>query len=540
VSATDGAGAHRGPDAGGAGGAPVDADLAGADWRRMHPVTPALRGWKTLVVVLAVGWYQLGDQVRDARGLAEHGHWLIVVAAVAAIVLVASAYATLAWRVTRFTVTDEAVHLNTGVLFRQHRQARLDRLQAVDVVQPLLARLVGLAELKLDVAGGSGSNVTLSYLREAEALALRAELLALAAGLRRPAAASDAPVAPAPGAPTPGAPTPGAPPPGAPAPVPAAPAPAPALPSRAADPRRTPFEEAPERQVYEVPMPRLVKASIRSGGAVAIVVLVVTAATLAVLSRDVGTAFVLVPALFGGVGALWSRVNQGASFRAAISPDGIRLRHGLTEARTQTVPPGRVQAIRLSQGLWWRGPDWWRVEMNVAGYGQSGDVQRETVLHPVATRAEAMTALWLVLPDLGVGDPASVVDAALSGRDDDGGFTPAPRRARWVDPVGWRRHGVLVTDRALITRSGRLRRQVDVVPHERTQSLGLQQGPLQRRLRLATFRVHSTPGPVSPGVWHLDEQVASALLDEQAERARTARAVATPEQWMRSVAEGGS
>jgi putative membrane protein len=41
-------------------------------------------------------------------------------------------------------------------------------------------------------------------------------------------------------------------------------------------------------------------------------------------------------------------------------------------------------------------------------------------------------------------------------------------------------------------------------------------------------------------VWHLDEQVASALLDEQAERARTARAVATPEQWMRSVAEGGS
>jgi putative membrane protein len=224
VSATDGAGAHRGPDAGGAGGAPVDVDLAGADWRRMHPVTPALRGWKTLVVVLAVGWYQLGDQVRDARGLAEHGHWLIVVAAVAAIVLVASAYATLAWRVTRFTVTDEAVHLNTGVLFRQHRQARLDRLQAVDVVQPLLARLVGLAELKLDVAGGSGSNVTLSYLREAEALALRAELLALAAGLRRPAAASDAPVAPAPGAPTPGAPTPGAPPPGAPAPVPAAPA----------------------------------------------------------------------------------------------------------------------------------------------------------------------------------------------------------------------------------------------------------------------------------------------------------------------------
>ena len=86
---------------------------------------------------------------------------------------------------TRFAVTDEAVHLRTGILFRQQRQARLDRLQAVDVVQPLLARLVGLAELKLEVAGGSGSAVSLAFLREADAEALRAELLALAAGLQR-------------------------------------------------------------------------------------------------------------------------------------------------------------------------------------------------------------------------------------------------------------------------------------------------------------------------------------------------------------------
>ncbi|MDM7855362.1 PH domain-containing protein [Cellulomonas alba] len=510
--------------------APTDVDLATADWRRMHPITPALRGWKTLAVVVAVGWYQLGDHLHDAEGLVQGGRWLIAVGAVAAIVLVASAYATLAWRVTRFAVTDDAVHLNTGVLFRQHRQARLDRLQAVDVVQPLLARLVGLAELKLDVAGGAGANVTLSYLRESDALALRAELLALAAGLRRPAAPAAAPepagvVPPAPahavvpGGAVSGSTTPG---------------------TAAAHPVRPAFEEAPEREVYEVPMPRLIGASLRSAGAVMIAVFLVVAVVVTVLSRDVGAAFAFLPALFGGVGAFWSRINQGASFRAAISPDGIRLRHGLTEARTQTVPPGRVQAIRLTQGLWWRGRDWWRVEMNVAGYGQGADVQRETVLHPVATRAEAMTALWLVLPDLGVGDPATVVDAALSGRDGDGGFTPAPRRARWVDPIGWRRRGVLVTDRALLTRSGRLRRQVEVVPHERTQSLGLQQGPIQRRLRLATFLVHSTPGPVRPSVWHLDEHAAAALLDEQAERARTARAVATPEQWMRAVSDGGS
>ena len=476
-----------------------DEDVTG--WRRMHPVTPALKGWKVLVAVLAIGWFQIGENLKQAIDLMHGTAFLALIGSILLVALIGFAYSAVAWRVTRFAVTDEAVHLRTGIVFRQQRQARLDRLQAVDVVQPLLARLVGLAELKLDVAGGSGSAVSLAFLREAEAEALRAELLALAAGLRRPTAA-----------------------------VPTEAdddAPAPAAPPA--------FEVAPERQVYELPMGRLVAATLRSGVVPVLLLLVAGAITLGIVSRDVSAAFVLIAPLFGGITFVWSRINQGANFRAAISPDGIRLRHGLTEARTQTVPPGRVQAIRLRQGPLWRGPDWWRVEINVAGYGQGDQQQRDTVLHPVATRGDAMTALWLVLPDLGVDDPAGLIDAALSGRDADGGFTAAPRRARWVDPVGWRRHGVRVTERALVTRSGRIWRNVDVVPHERTQSLGLAQGPVQRRLGLASFVLHSTPGPVAPRVEHLDAGVAAALLDEQAERARNARATATPEQWMRAV-----
>lgn len=481
-----------------------DEDVTG--WRRMHPVTPALKGWKVLVAVLAIGWFQAGENIEQAIDLLHGRGFLLIIGGFLLVGLIGFGYSAVAWRVTRFAVTDEAVHLRTGILFRQQRQARLDRLQAVDVVQPLLARLVGLAELKLEVAGGSGSAVSLAFLREADAEALRAELLALSAGLQRPGAvAVQAPVD------------------GTAADV----AGAPAVP--------VPFEVAPEREVYELPMGRLVSATLRSGAVLVLLLMIAGAITLAVVSRDISAAFVLVAPLFAGVTFVWSRINQGANFRAAISPDGIRLRHGLTEARAQTVPPGRVQAIRLRQGPLWRGPDWWRVEINVAGYGQGDQQQRNTVLHPVATRGEAMTALWLVLPDLGVQDPTALVEAALTGRDEDGGFTSAPRRARWVDPVGWRRHGVRVTERALVTRSGRVWRSVDVVPHERTQSLGLEQGPIQRRLGLASFVLHSTPGPVAPRVNHLDAGVAAALLDEQAERARTARATATPEQWMRAV-----
>ncbi len=53
------------------------------------------------------------------------------------------------------------------------------------------------------------------------------------------------------------------------------------------------------------------------------------------------------------------------------------------------------------------------------------------------------------------------------------------------------------------------------------------QGPLQRRLGLASFELHSTPGPVQPRVAHLASATAADLLDHQAERARVARGAAS-------------
>jgi len=508
-----------------AAGGPDDGVPADA-WRRVHPVTPALRGWKALVAVVAIVSFQAADNVSSAVELLGGHGWIVALGILLVVGLIGWGYSALAWRHMRFAVTDEAVHLQTGVLFRTQRQARLDRLQAVDVVQPLLARLFGLAELRLEVAGGSGSAVQLAYLREPDAQALRSELLALAAGLRRPeSSATTGPSAEPAGEVECGADVPGT--------RPEEPTPGATYGVIRSGPGRASFEEAPEQEVYTIPMPRLVGSAVLSGTAVALVVFVVAGVIGSIAARDPGGLAVMLPGILGFVGAVWGRVNAGSSFRAAISPDGIRLRHGLTEQRAQTVPPGRVQAVRIVQPWLWRKADWWRVEINVAGYGVGEDASRATVLHPVATRDEAATALWLVLPDLGVDDPRALVEAALTGRDDDGGFTPAPRRSRWVDPVAWRRHGVRVTRTALLARSGRLVRQVAVVPHERTQSLGLAQGPLQRRLGLASFVVHTTPGPVSPRVEHLDGRVAAALLDEQAERARTARAAARPEQWMR-------
>lgn len=501
--------------------APATDDLV---WHRVHPVTPLVRGWTVIAVLLVVVGQQTLNGLPEGQNLLEGNRWWMILLGILAVGLVGLGYSALAWRMTSYAVDDESVHLRTGVLFRQQRKARLDRLQAVDVVQPLLARFFGLAELKLEVAGGADSGVKLGFLKEAEANRLRNDLLARAAGLRvareRPAGvpttADGTGVAPATAGDLVGA-----------APD------AGAAPGTAADGLLV-APEAPEQPVTAVGPGRLVASLVRSGATVGLVLGVLGIAGVVIGTREIGVLFSALPAVLGFGGFLFSRFSGEFGFRSAISPDGIRLRHGLLETRSQTIPPGRVQAVRLRQGPFWRGPDWWRVDVNVAGYGVSTDGSDTTsVLLPVGTRDEALAALWLVLPDLGTSDPRGLLDEGLSGLDAGEHFTVTPRRARLLDLVSWRRNGFTVTDRALVLRGGRVFRSLVVVPHERTQSLGLEQGPLQRRFDVATFAVHSTPGPVSPKVWHLDSGDAARLLDTQAERAREARAHAGPELWMR-------
>lgn len=490
-------------------------------WRRVHPVTPFVRGWAVIAALLFVVAQQSFDGVPYGEIVDDVARvWWVFALGVLGVLVLVFGYAALAWRMTTYAVDDDAAHLRKGILFRQQRHARLDRLQAVDVRQPLLARLFGLAELTLEVAGGTDSAVAIGFLRLDDATALRADLLARAAGIkaRGPradatvAARDEALVAPA-GAAGPGAAGAG----------PEAPAQSPA--------------EAPENQVYEVPPGRLLASLVRLPAVWISVALLVALGVAVASTRNFAILFSLLPALLGVVTFLFNRFAGEFGFRAAVSPDGIRLRHGLLETRAQTIPPGRVQAIELTQSLWWRGKDWWRIKVNVAGYGIEGTDGTQSVLLPVGPRQEALTAMWLVLPDLGTDEPAELVDEGLTGdARTDRSFTTSPRRALILDPLTWRRNGFAVTDRALLLRGGRLTRRLTVVPHERTQSLGIQQGPWQRRRGVASFAVHSTPGPISPAVYHLDAPDAAQLIAEQAVRARTARAQQTPERWMETVA----
>ncbi|MDR0482239.1 MAG: PH domain-containing protein [Cellulomonadaceae bacterium] len=539
------------------GGTPPTASLADGNWHHMHPVTPLVRGWTLVVAMAGFLLFEIvaGGSMSAAADFAVRNILLVALATVVLIALVVG-YLWLVWHRMEYSVVDDVVRLRQGILFRQQRDARLDRVQAIDIRQPLVARIFGLAELTFESAGGAGSQIQIGFLRASEANHLRGELLARAAGLRAAATSvptalpASAPIASAPGAPM--APTPAAPAfpapaadssagsssqgitaPISPTPISTTPiAPAPTTPAFPAS--ITP--EAPERQVLAVPFGRLLGSVAMSGTMWFLLLIVIAAIVGAVVAGPAVLATVL--PVFIGVGAVvYSVVNGSFNFKAAISPDGIRLRRGLTTTQAQTIPPGRIQAVQISQSPLWRLTDWWRVRVTIAGYNNEEDTtQQQNVLLPVGSREEARTALWLVLPDLGTEDPIALLDEGMTGtRKNARFFTNAPKRARWVNPFSWWRNAFGATDRAVFFRGGWLNRTLSVVPHERSQSLCVVQGPVARALRVAKVRAHVSSATMHPTAYNVDAEDASRLIQDEARAARAARATQTPEQWMASV-----
>lgn len=516
--------------------APAVATEEALHWQRLHPATPLIRTWTSLTAgLVALVWIftDIGDPAETMSTAGDYLAWVVLGAA--AIVLVLAGYMYVAWRMMSYAVDDEAAHMRSGVLFRTKRHAQLDRIQAIDIRQPVLARLSGLAELTLEVAGGADSQVKIGFLREAEAQRLRAELLAKAAGIKLAPAGST--TSPQPGAALAQSGETGFAQGQAPSSDGDAPGTAPA--TRARTPLVAP--EAPEQEILVVPPGRLIGSALLSVGIALTVLFMLAMIVVAVF--EPGALFTMVPAVLGAGTVVYGRFAAEFNFRMAISPDGIRVRRGLLETRAQTIPPGRIQAVQISQGPLWRRLDWWRVRVTVAGYAQEdASNQSQSVLLPVGSRAEAYAALSLVLPDLGTPDPLAVLDAGLTGRSDKktgesvDAFTPNPRRTRIIHWFTWSRGGFAVTDRALLIRDGRWYRYLQVVPHERTQSLCVKQGPLYRWLRIANFVAHVPAGPVAPVLGGVDQDVAQRLIEEQAARARAARATDRSERWMQARA----
>ncbi|WP_327168556.1 PH domain-containing protein [Streptomyces subrutilus] len=425
--------------------------------RRLHPFTPLRRAWVPIAATLGV-IVQQGD--RAGEWIADLSA-LLRVLTLLALVLVFGVYGFLSWWFTHFSVTDTELRIRTGLLFRRTAHIRLDRLQAVDVTRPLLARLTGVASLRLDVIGTDDKD-ELAFLGEKEAVALRAELLARAAGFAPEEAVR--------------------------------------------------LGQAPERELLRV-LPRDLAVS-----------LLLSLSVLAALAGGIAapvfvwwissSPWAAVVALLPMLGAVWAgsagRFLTEYDWTVAESPDGLRLDHGLLDRAHETVPPGRVQTVRIVEPLLWRRRGWVRVELAVAG-------TKNDVLVPVASREAAYAVVARVLPGV---DPTALE------------FTGAPAAgSRWVVPVWWKGYALAVSPEVFAARRGRLCRRTEIVPHAKVQSVRLSQGPWERARGVADVRVDTgANGTVTARLRAAAE--AAELLYAQAARSRTSRASARPDRWM--------
>ena len=272
---------------------------------------------------------------RATRTSAPQRWLLAVVARSRVLVLVGSV---VSYLVTGYHVVGRELRIYEGLLSRRTRAIPLERLQSVELVRPLLARLFGLAELRLEVVGAAKTEAPLAFLpRRRRPTRCGERLLGLArvGPARRPPASL-------------GTPADGS------WPVDAAAgstAPPPVAAARAA------------RARDQQPRPgRLAAAATAVVGRCPLAI----AAPIIYFAFD-GRAHASSPSpARSPPSSARSRRRCGRCSSTGASPlaaaaDGLRLRRGLLETRSQTVPPGRIQAVGVQWPLLWRGHGWVRV-----------------------------------------------------------------------------------------------------------------------------------------------------------------------------------
>lgn len=419
---------------------------------RLHPVSPVLKGFRLLVLaIVALSWRGL-EQLSVPR-------WL---ALIFLLLIVLLAYSFIAWRFTGYQVVGRELRIHEGVVSRRVRTVPLERLQAIEVIQPFQARLFGLAELKLDVAGAEKSEAPLAFLPLQQARELRENLLSL---------------------------------------------------SHPERPRAQ--EERPEQELFRVDNNDVVFSQFLTPPVMFTPLAILYVIGQLVFNQEFGF-FALASmfsALFATLIAPIMRMLNFWRFRLARTDDAkLRIRHGLLTARSQTVPVQRVQALTVTWPRLWRAKGWLRISLAVAGQGaatsEGGGQKAETDrLLPVATLDQALSVMPHVMPGVDL--------TALP-------MTNVPPAARWLAPLRARVLAAGLTDRVFASVDGLLTRTLTIVPYERIQSVRLSQGPWQRRLGLATLHADVAGGsPVSAVHRPLPE--AYAWADELSRLAYLAR-----------------
>lgn len=310
-------------------------------YHRVHRMTPLLRLWSVILAVIAA--FALNVNMEALRGIiafitGEHsaanlrdiGFALAGFIAVCAVVWLVSG---VWWRQMGYQLGEEELTLRRGVISKQQRTARYDRTQAVDVVEPVIARLFRLAAVRVETAGGQSSAIEIAFLTKRDAEALRAEILSRVHG----------------------------------------------------EPRERPAEEEDNVLIPEIPIARSLAAA-----ALHVSTIILITALLFLVVTPMSLTITL-PILVATVPRAWNVIDSSWRYTASLDDGVLNITYGLADRRRQNIRLERIHAVQVTQPFLWRPFDWYETRVSVAGYGgtASGEGSGSTRIVPVGKREQA-------------------------------------------------------------------------------------------------------------------------------------------------------
>ena len=447
--------------------APTDLPgLADDGWRRLHALSPVARIGRIIPALLLLAVVSTAHSKVENR-TAETDYLVIIT-------LVSIVYGYIHWMVTRWRIEGDTLRIETGLIRKDSRRLPLARIQAVDIVRPLLARMLGVAELRIRLAGSGSTDGKLAYLGIGEATELRLALLA-----------------------------------------------------RHVD-TETAVSSNTGLPMASVPVGRLIASVAFSFVSSLLIGIVAALAVLDALEPKTASAAAgfLAVYVFSFAGIVWRRLSGQYAFTAVEGPEGVRITRGLLATISETVPYGRIQAIRQVEPLLWRPFHWCRLEVDIAGATARNQ------------RREGTSVVRKALLPVGTGQDAWHLLARLLGGPDPA-RTPPPRRARWKAPLSFHFLSAGHDETHAMCVTGRLNRTTTWVPFEKTQSVRRVQDPLQRPLGLATVHVDVAGKRTRAEFRDRPEDEADRLVEELTVLSRAARQQGPPSPAAKGTDEHG-
>lgn len=488
------------------------------DWRRTSPLS--------FVVTAVMSLRQAGLGVLAGifgTGLWQEG-WRYVVPPLLIMLGLSAFFSWLAWRHFRYRLSDSDIRVERGLLSRTARSVPYERIQDVALEQSLIPRLFGMTEVKFETGAGGKDEVRIRYVTPAEAEALRETVRARKSGV--------------------------------------------ALPSG----ETAPAEES-AHSLFAMNLRRLATFGLFEFSLVVFAVLGGAAQQfdfllpfdlwnyrawvdlvagpghrlqeLGMMAQAIGAAFaLLVLGLLGLLTGLGRTVLRDYGFRLEDTAKGLRRRRGLLNRSDTVMPVHRVQALKLTTGVFRRLWGWHGLSVvslatdaksgnhTIVPFAQMDEIgpvvdatgfalpgtheawHRSSAKHRVDQALLSAIPLGLAAafvaftgPRLGV--PPATLALGIAG------MAAAALLVLLRENFRWKHDRHALDARHLFSRHGWLAPRLDIASRVKLQSVEITQGPLARRRGYATLHLGVAGGSLAMAGVPLAEAraIRAAVLD---------------------------